>query len=450
MSQLYGWSKRPFSILMLVVLGLILALQINPAQTAPEGLSDWEGNPPGTRLSANSNNGALAPAIAYSPNGSTLAAVYLHNLGAFKTPFVRISTNDGGSWTNPTRVVPGSSVDATNVDIAIDAANKVHIVWIELNSAGQTATLRYANNSSGSWVSQTLSQINYGFNSPGMSRPRLLPGASNSLDVVWSENYPNAQTNNPNVLHIRSTNGGTSWGAKNLVASTVAYSLNPDVGRTSDGKLHVVWEEAYVVPTESSVIRYAFGSVSGTTSSWTFNPANPINLANGHSDYAVRPAITTEGNTVHVIYNNRDGGDQAQKLELISCATNCGNGANWTFSSSNPITGGLVGANTQDPFNLIPSIAWGGSCMMVYYHGTDRNASHPLEVIFGSHGCGGWNGDDRATDFNTRATYPDVASDGDWLQLVYELRNETTGDIQIYYRRRPVPTPGVFLPLLMR
>lgn len=457
MQQRFVWSHRPSGILFTLFLGLIAAIWVYPAQTAPQDIGDWElPLAPGTRLSTTSNNNSLVPAIAYSPDGSVLAVVYMYNVGSFKTPYVRISADDGVSWNAPTRVFPGSSVDTISVDIAVDSANKVHIVWFEQNNDSDTATLRYANNSSGSWSTQILSQITYGPNRPGMSRPRIVTSGPNNVDVVWGESYPNPQTSNLNMLHLRSVTGGSSWGAKNLVANTLFSSQNPDIARTGDGKLHLVWEETLVTgpnpDDEINYVRYAVGTVNSTTSTWTYNPVTPINLAQGQSTRAVRPAIIAENNTVHVIYTDREGGEQGQELALVSCSTNCGNFSNWAFSASNPITGGPVGANTQDPFYLIPSLALGSGCVMAYYHGTDGDPNHTTEFITGVNSCGGWSADiDRATEYDTRATYPDVASDGVWLQLVYEIRDATNG-IQIYHRRRTVPDSDnrVFLPLLKR
>jgi hypothetical protein len=434
-------------------------MPITPAATAPLDLSDWEGTPPGIRLSTTSSNKAIAPTIAYSPDGSTLAVVYLHHTGSFYTPYVRISTNDGVSWTSPTRVVPGSTVNSTALDVTVDANSKVHLVWLENSGLGQPTTLYYANNVSGSWAVQTLSQTTSAFGA-AMVAPRIVASSNNRLDVVWSQVFPEAQTQ-LNILHKRSPNGGSSWSSNpNPVAITAPNSFSPALAITPDGKLHVVWEEAIIEPpnNEFSRIRYARGTVVGTntTSSWEFNAANPINIADPSVDEAARPAIVAQGNTLYVSYSYRYGGVQPgdpvfQELYLTSCSADCTNQASWISDPDNPISGGPVGVNTQDPFFLIPSMVTYGNCLAAYFHGLDGDPNHALEVIWGTNRCTGWGSDlDQATNFNTRALYPRMATDGSWLHLVYELRNQSTGDIQIYYRRRVPPQPELYLPLVMR
>ncbi|MCL4869694.1 MAG: glycoside hydrolase [Anaerolineae bacterium] len=447
-------------VLLLVLLGMVSLIQVAPAASAPEALGDWEGTPPGVHLSTTTGR-AIAPAIAYSADGSTLAVVYLQHTGSFYTPYVRISTNDGVSWNGPTRVVPGSTVNGTAVDVAVDANNRVHIVWLENAGLGQLTRLYYANNVSGSWSApQTLSQATSAV-SAAMVSPRIVASSNNRLDVVWSQVFPDTQFQ-LNILHKRSANGGGSWSTNpNPVAITGPNSFNPSLAITTDGKLHVVWEEAIIEPpnNEFSRIRYARGTVTGTntTSSWEYNAANPINIADPSIDEAARPDIVAQGNTLFVAYSYRYGGAQPgepvwQEVYVTSCSSNCTNAASWVSHPSNPISGSApVGVNTQDPFFIIPSMISYGTCVAVYYHGLDGDPNHSLEVVWGSNSCGGWGSNlDRATDFNTRTLYPRLTTDGQWFQLVFELRNPANGDIQIYYRRRELPQPGVFLPFIRR
>ena len=287
-----------------------------------------------------------------------------------------------------------------------------------------------------------------------MVAPRIVASTGNKLDVVWSQIVSGTQTQ-LDIFHRRSNNNGTNWGTANSVANTNPYSNNPVVAVSTDGKIHLVWEEVEFVPPnlDYSRVRYAQGTVSGggTEPSWTYNASNPINLAHSSVEQATRPAIVAIGNKLDVAYNNRDGGGNAKEVWLTSCTVNCTSATNWISHPANPISGGPVGANTQDPFYVIPSMAAYDNCLAVYYHGTDGNGSHPTEVIFGVNSCTGWGGHvDRATEFNTRATYPRLASDGTWLQLVFEKRNENPDSIQVYYRRRPVPDILLALPLNMR
>ncbi|MBK9051334.1 MAG: exo-alpha-sialidase [Chloroflexi bacterium] len=436
--------------LMLGLVGLILLLKVTPAATTPLVLSDWEGTSPGIRLSTTNNNKAIAPVIAYSPDGSTLAVAYLHNIGSFSTPYIRISTNDGASWSTPTRVVPGSTINSTSIDVSVDGNNKIHLVWTENISLGQQTILHYANNVSGSWVTQQLSQATAV--TAAMVEPRILANSNNRLDVVWGQVFPDTQPQ-LNIMHKRSNNGGSSWGSTNPVAITAPNSFNPALTLTTDGAIHVVWEEAIIEPpnVEFTRLRYARGTGTGLTPSWAFNPADPINIADPDVDQAARPAIVALGNTLYVAYNNRDGGEDLQEVYLTSCSTNCTSQASWVSHPNNPISGGPIGANTQDPFFVIPTMTTYDSCVAVYYHGLDLEPNHELEVVFGVNSCTGWGGNiDQATDFNVRTTNPRISSDGEWLQLVFELRDPDTGDVQVYYRRREIPRPGVFLPFIRR
>lgn len=448
--RVQGWSRISLVGLGLFLLALVWLLQVTPAQTAPE---DWEGTAPGTLLSTPGTQKAIAPAVAYSPDGSVLAVTYLRYTGSFYTPYARISSNDGSTWTAPTAISPSSTVNATWVDVTVDSNNKVHVVWLENITLGQPSTVYYSNNVSGSWSSaQVLVQTTSVFQAAVVA-PRIVASAGNKLDVIWSQVFPDTQPQ-LNIVHRRSNNSGTSWGTLNPVAITNPNSFNPQLAISDDGKIHVVWEEVVLVPPDDfSEIRYAQGTVSGggTVPSWNYNPSSPINLAHSSIDQATRPAVVAYGNKVYVAYNNRDGGEEAQEIWLTSCTTNCTVESNWISHPQNPISGAPIGANTQDPFYVIAAMILYDNCLAIYYHGTDGNASHPTEVIFGVNSCTGWGGHvDRVTEFNTRATYPRIAGDGTWLQLVFELRNEQTGDIQIYHRRRPVPDVLLAMPLNRR
>lgn len=450
-----GRSKWSLGLLGFFLLSLIWGLQVTPAKMAPEDIGDWEGTAPGNLLSTPGNNDAISPAIAYSPDGTVLAAVYLQYTGSFFTPYVRLSTNDGGSWSAPTAVSTSSTVNANWVDVTIDSNNKVHIVWLENTTLGQPSTVYYSNNIAGSWSgAQILVQTTSIFQAAVIA-PRIVASPGNKLDVVWSQVFPDTQPQ-LNIMHRRSNNNGTSWGTLNPVAITAPNSFNPILAVSADGKIHVVWEEVEIVPPNLDYgrVRYAQGVVSGsgTTPSWNYNASNPINLAHSSIDQASRPTIVAIGNKLYVAYNNRDGGEEAQEVWLTSCTVSCTSAANWISHPMNPVSGDPIGANTQDPFYVIPDLVTYDNCLAAYYHGTDGNASHPTEVAFGVNSCTGWGGHvDRATEFNTRATYPRITSDGNWLQLVFELRDyPQTGDIQIYHRRRPVPDVLLAMPLNRR
>ncbi len=105
----------------------------------------------------------------------------------------------------------------------------------------------------------------------------------------------------------------------------------------------------------------------------------------------------------------------------------------------------FVSNNLNLPFDsVIGDVAIGRGCIYTYFHGTSTDFSEKKEIIWGVSSC------DRAmekvTDHTVRSNNPSLATDAEWIHLVYE--QDITGN-HIYYQRGKLPT-YIYLPAVLK
>lgn len=402
---------------------------------APETSPEWM-NP--TMVSTNSPYGAKRPFMAAAPNGKTIMIVYNRQMSGNdndRDPYYSLSTNNGNTWSSSAAIhnSPGTSSDSVKVNVVFDSTNKAHAVWTEdldLKYAGQNS---WPTNNGGN-PPQTLSSPTL---SPGASDAVIVASGNNTLDVVWSEPDSGGAVQ---INHARSTNGGASWPIKGPVADTPPTSRVPAVA-VEAGVIHVVWEENEI---PNSVIYYA-RSTSITSSSVTWSAPVPISDQSNPQANARQPRIIADGNTLHVSFTDYIS-QNSQSVHHLQCSAQCTTPGNWSNPSSNPVSGQLVGANANSPYDVFGDLAQHGRCTYLYFHGTTTTNN---EIILGVNSCDGWTGSarDEVTTTQTQSLAPNLAGHNDWwLYLTFEA-GTADGIHQIYFVRNK---PGLYLPVIQK
>ncbi len=417
-------------LLLLALLSLVLAGHAAARESAAQAHApQWQSAPPGTRLSSNAPNGADGPLLAKSPDGSHIMVAYNRRVtnAHDRDPYIR--TFDGQSWsaTLPVHVTAGT--DTALLALSYGADNVAHLIWDEPNVG-----LRYSRYQGGAW-----------------SAPKLIAAASERLfgadisvsgsqivDVVWAAK-PHV-TQNPNVYHARSTNGGVSWSTPAPIAETLPTSAFPKVMHSANGSVHAVWQEGTAAP--GSAIHYARGLPWSDPISIT-----PLSIVN-----ARRPSLAVAGNSLHVAFTlwQAEGTSESDQWAYYTqCSSNCTVVAQWSVPLN--ASGQAVRVNESAPFDLITDLTHHSGCNFAFFHGYIQAVS-PNEVVWNVNSCDGWSGGGRnqVTGYNMRGLYPHAVMHNNTVHLVYEWVNGN--DHQIYYMQGVLPAGSgtIYLPFVTR
>ena len=391
----------------------------------------WDSAPPGILLSTNAPLGAEIPIIRSSPDGSLLMTVYNRWMTGQndRDPYYVISTNNGQSWSNPAPIYTSTSTNSGETYITFDVNNIVHAVWSEPTG------ILYSRYSSGSWSSpQTISPPTFNFN----AWPHIFASGTNTLDIIWGAgNLPSQQ---PDIYHLRSLDGGQNWSGANPVYSSIATSSRPNIGVDSSGYLHAVWQERTATP--GNEIRYAQGLPSGATVFWSA----PIIISSVGTVDANTPRINIVNDDLHVTYAETVAGTPAvQFIHYTVCGANCILNASW--ASPQNISQQAVVVNQSDPYFLVSELVSGNNCLFVFFHGKQSDQAN--ETVWDINSCSGWNsgGRDQVTSPADRAIYPSATIYSGFVHAAYQ--RVIGSDRQIYYMRGNLPQ-GVFLPFFRK
>jgi hypothetical protein len=278
-------------------------------------------------------------------------------------------------------------------NIALDANNTVHVVWIK-EDLGQTS-IYYAyreenNNFSGS---------NYD---------------------TWSD-----------PILIATPNPGPP-----LAEPAIAVDVN--------GKIHIAWQEE---PTPGEIeIRYVRGELSGSGTAFNIDAGrNRILL----SPEAVLPVLYATDSQLHVVFSNQQNGGEFQSALYAACTLPCNN---LTSSNFKTVTGNFVSSNDTDPYLLFTDIGYDAEhkSAHVYFHGDDGVAANSNELIMGVSSCDNWLIRERATDgASYRAIRPTIAIKNAQIFLAYDKIEDNNH--QIYVQNRPLDCTGlVYLPIIIK
>lgn len=401
---------------MLVLVGLLGQTAVSSA--APNTFTsspDWGSEIPLT-TSANTPFGAGRPVIAASTSGPTVTVLFNRHMGNSATAndpwFVR-SFDRGSSWSAPASVYSSTDNSAQVAATYDDSRQMTHAVWREGNG------LAYAPDTA--WGSGAVTVLSAPQNAPGVSTPAIANGRSGLLAVVWSE----GDRANPDIRITRSSDGGTSWQASQLVKGTPSSSLFPDVAIDDNDVVHVVWEEHDQAGEPGQPVPGTIYYSQSTATGWS-TPVDVSSLA-GASD-ARRPTLllTSKGVEVAFAVETLVNTAVATQIYHLVCASQCQVPLSWVASPN--VSGTSSFSSNQE---IIPTLTNYKGCSLVYFHGLHSEVTPPLETIWGGSSCNNWQPLDTPT--IAQALAPQLGTQGGaWVYLAYETVGANN---QITFRR---------------
>ena len=439
------------SILTFVLVGLIALFSqaANPAHAETEAVNanNWE---TAIEISTGATR-AQRPSIAASPDGKTILVTYVapSNDDSVSDIKYSYSTQNGklGSWTRNQAVHPSTAKKSEQTHVTFDQNGKAHVVWVE------DTRLAYANSANLSSGFENFKYFSTSPAIPGALNPYVIT-YGNNVHIIWSE----GDTGNPgpNIKHVQSTNGGTSWGAVTFVVNNGVKTEKPSVAVDDEGNLYLVYQQQTISPTHNNIL-YLKGTFNNSTLSWSSTPTDITSKIVGNPEGAftmVEPSIMYNNGRLEVSvtqkYDAATSREARQFIYHITCANSCEDKANW---QPKLIQDGATSALYIDisPNNLAASIVRLGSCTTIIFDGKPSSGQVDKERIFSSGSCSNW-GNNRQdltpTIGESRAIQPTaVIQNSWWMYVVYEqFENEDQAE-KIYFMRN---IPGVYLPVVLK
>jgi hypothetical protein len=185
-----------------------------------------------TWLTNNGAGTAFSPSVAV--NGTFVQVVWSDSRDGNFEIYHKRSTDSGANWGADTRLT-NTTTTSYMPTVAI-AASIVQVVWQEyINSKWQ---LNHIRSTDGGISWGTISQLT---NSTGSSALSNLAVSASLVHLVWCDD----RDGNNEIYYKRSTNSGISWGADTRLTNDTNSSLNPSVA-VSGSVVHVVWRETGV------------------------------------------------------------------------------------------------------------------------------------------------------------------------------------------------------------
>lgn len=128
-----------------------------------------------------------------------------------------------------------SSRSFSGQDIAVDALNRVHIVFTDVLVGN--SDLFYKRSTDGGTTWEPLKRMTW---IPGFKQTACVEFDSfNNIYIVWSDSTPG----NAELFLKRSKDGGSSWGTTNRLTWSPNDSISPSLVSQANNRLHLTWEE---------------------------------------------------------------------------------------------------------------------------------------------------------------------------------------------------------------
>jgi len=362
--------------------------------------SAWAGWTAPQRLSWTSGI-SESPVLAIDSQGHLHAAWTDDTTGHFEVYYEK-STNGGAAWTAKKRLTSASATYAS-VDIAVDTADNIHIVWGD----NQSSEVYYKKSTDGGGTWTASKRLTW--NSGSSSDPAISVDSLGNIHVVWEETAPG----NQEVYYKRSTDGGLTWTASRRLTWSAEPSWYPDIASHWSGWLYVVWED--LEKWSYYKIYFRRGTIGGTAWSAT----QKVTWSSGNS-YIPALAVDFSG-VLHLVWH----GDTPGNLEIYYRNSTDG-GASW--SAAQRITW-----NSSQSYNPNLSVDSSGNPYVIWTDGLPGQAG---EIYYRMSSDGGvsWAPTQRLTWNSGYSHDPVIAIDPSGKPHVLWW-DDTPGNFEIYYMR---------------
>ncbi len=176
--------------------------------------------------------GSSRPAISIAPGGAihvVWACYKVDNLDLYW----RKSPDGGATWSKIKRLT-WTAGDSIFQDMAVDSANRVHVVWYE--STLSDIEIYYKRSSDGGATWSKIKRLTW--TSDFSYFPVIAVDSGDGIHIVWVEEMSNRE-----ICYKKSTNGGIAWSVLRRLTWTPGPSDSPAMAIDSGKMIHVVWWE---------------------------------------------------------------------------------------------------------------------------------------------------------------------------------------------------------------
>jgi hypothetical protein len=216
------------------------------------GVTTW---PTATVVFTHTATGSSNPAIALSADGQMVHLVWQENVGAGESEIYYLRGQVSGEdtlWETPLSLSEGitrSVRPAIAVESGLGISETVHVAWGEQVAGFDTQYVRYSLSDDGgaSWsASRRVAPDPVSANNvaPTDIAPALAVAPSGAVCAAWHGFLGDVIIEAEEIYLSCSTDQGTSWSAPvNVSRSRDVISIRPALAITSDGILHLAWQE---------------------------------------------------------------------------------------------------------------------------------------------------------------------------------------------------------------
>jgi RHS repeat-associated protein/uncharacterized repeat protein (TIGR01451 family) len=192
----------------------------------------------------------------------------------------------------PSKVYSSSSSLSEAPAIAVDGSGTVHVVWSE--GVGSYPEIYYAYREAGSQTWQGPTNVSQ---APDhwSQLPNLAVTSDGAIHIVWDQNAPVA--GHPHHIYHRSVKDGVWSGTTDLSAGVLGWSWRPDIAPGPNGELHVVWTTSPSYSPDYTEGEVYYRRWNG--SSW--DAIEP--LSNGTNESLDPTVAVDEVGTIHVAWH---------------------------------------------------------------------------------------------------------------------------------------------------
>ena len=298
-----------------------------------------------------------------------LYAAFRRKYNSWYQVFVAKSTDDGATWTvpsNPISVVAGSFHQRVP-SIAIDSADRLHVVWYgqdNIYSGTNERQIKYSRSTDGgsTWTAwQNIAPVEgYVSGDYWQEHPVLYIDGVDNLYVVW-EGRDASHTASSQAKFTKSTDGGINWWPWANVGALTTNQSRPTMVVDSDYQIFVI-AYGYWQASGKQNILYATSSNGGASfSNWSAVSAS--------SSYEQRhpSAAIDSGNKIHLVWRQQDPGTSGKTVIKYSKYTSPAWSASATISA------------TSTYYQFFPSIANASGSQYVVWTESKNASGYPSE-----------------------------------------------------------------------
>jgi len=296
--------------------------------------------------------------------------------------------------------------------------------------------------------------------------------------------YEDGNGANSDVYFTQSANNGSSWSAPINLSDNSGRSRFPAIAASSNGIIHVVWDDdtAFGIPKQEIYYKSCSGSCT-SIDNWSAD----LNISRTDNYSSILPSVSMDSdNNANVVWQEYESGFQ-NEIYYKRCASNCGNYANWssaadlsnnaTFSNNPAIAisadgnkhvawhdnngqwdiwhktckydctnaskwGAAVDVSNNSSASQYPSIAAdAGSNLHIAWQ--DEPKAGNLEILYKNCNAGNdcssffnWSADFNVSSMLNYSMYPSIATDsGNNAYVAWQDRNANS-NYDIFYRKR--------------